>query len=1108
MALLVYHSNRLELLAAELAARLAAEPSGPLTAERIVVPHPTLGRWLRLELASALGVCCNIRTELPAEFAWSMLRAALPSLASAEHSRGHEPANLRWHLFELLPEFSRSRAGAALRDFLGDGDSRKRFEFASRLAAVYDRCLLYRPDWIQAWERGETPHWQARLWRLAGAEIRETHWVAALRDLRRQLAGGDTPEGWPRRAFVFGVAALSPSYVELLLRLGESLELHCLQLNPCASYWGDFRTRRQNLRLAAGQDPDRLHLEEGNELLAAWGGGARELLDALLDCADPRERFQPPERASRLCAVQRDIAAARLAAEAAAEEPLPGDDSLQIHCCHSPMREAEALHDRLLALFESRPEISPADVLILSPDLARYGPVAAAVFEAEGRIPVALSRARAADSPSARAFFALLELPGSRFPVEEVLAPLDAPLLRARFGLGEDSLAAIREWLAEAGIRRGVDAGDGRTEFPGHTWREGFRRLLMGYAAGDRDALVCGLAPCAIGGEGGFEAGEEDYAALGRFISYCEALFELRSLHGRERGAREWTGELATIVARFFGDGSQPGPRGGLDEARQAAAEIGELRELIEAFERQAGRARCAMPLEVVRQALLESARRPPLGPARLADGATIGSLALGQVFPAEVVCVMGMNGGEFPGNPPRHSFDPLESAPPRRGDRDSRGEQRFAFLEALLGARRAFIVTYTGRNLQDDSELPPSALVEDLADYLAARFPAPGREAGAAGEAGRAFVTEHPLQPFSERYFEPGGELFSYSASMLATALAMRRGGHSAERRLLASLPAPGAERRHASPAELESFFANPTRAFLRERLAVRLGDEGEEAFEEGEPLALDGLQKHRLREEILERGRLLEAGAGERGGTLPERLRARLLASGRLPHGHFGALALDAARVEAQALRARLLPHLATLAAAPRRVDFPVGEFRVAGWLPHVGEEAIICWRNGKRRAEDLLRMRLRQLVWSAAGNRPLPVKGFWLDGELDIEDDAPLDGELARIWLKGLLDAWWRGLCAPLRFFPRSAHAYNKKLAGPGGRSGPGRLPEEGERHARERASAAARAAWEGNPFGGAPGEGDERGNRLVWAGVHPLFDERFEHEAASLWAGVPL
>ncbi len=1059
----VYHSNRLETLASELAKLIKSHPAEPFTPERIVVPHQTMGRWLRLEIARELSIAANINFELPAEFAWSMLRGAVPSLSKAQ---GFSPDTLRWHLFELLPEFARTVDAAEVRRFLENGDERMRFELAEKLAGVFDRCINFRPDWIRSWEKGATPHWQARLWQLLTEKVPERHWVHALDAFERELARGVEPRDWPKRAFVFGVSALSPSYLDLLERLGGKIELHVFSFNPCEQYWGDILTTREIFYRTRGKDPESQHFEEGNKLLAAWGRGGRDTFNALVGMNEDSDHFSDPGGDSRLAMLQRDVLELRSAAKGDEIETGPLDRSLQIHCCHSAMREAEALHDRLLDLLENDTDIEPADIMILTPDLARYGPMIAAVFEAEGRIPVSLSRYRAADSPTARAFFDLLSLPGTRHGAEAVLAPLDAPSLRARFGIGENSLPAIRGWVRQAGIRRGVAPdGSDAPALSGYTWREGLNRLLMGYAAGETDELALGVAPRSIRGEEGFEAGEEDYATLGKFISYCTAAIELRNGVARPRGAKQWAEFLRRILGQFFDDGSTRGVYGGFEQMREAAGEFEEVGKLIDNFVDQAGRIDCPISFEVVRQTLADGAAGPTLGPARLADGATIGRLAQGQIPPAKVVCAVGMNGDGFPRNPPGHTFDPVERDKRRAGDRDVRHEDRFAFLEALLAARKSFIVSYTGRDQRDDSEIPPSVLVYELADYLAVRFPS----TDAADEAGGnprsvedSLRVLHPLQPFSPRYFSKEEKnLFSYSRTMLRAAETIRDLRESPPHRFEVKLPEPDASRRKVSLAELARFFADPARGFLNERFGIWL-DEEEQAIDEVEPLSLDGLQRWGLREEI--HGKTGKDGESR---AEPEDVRSLLLARGELPYGSFGEMAYDGASEVVGNLRRSLDQYAELLDADPVEIDLRIGEFHLIGVIPNVASEYMFYWRNGGFRAKDKIEVCLSQLAWVAAGNEPLPARIVYLEkGAVKskmLHAPDPRE-ETIDVWL----ETWWRGLSRPLRFFPESSLAYAEHAAN----------DDDGK------AYSAARTKWHGHYKQQTPAESDNKHNRLAW------------------------
>jgi len=65
----------------------------------------------------------------------------------------------------------------------------------------------------------------------------------------------------------------------------------------------------------------------------------------------------------------------------------PQDRSVQIHVCHSPMREIEVLHDQLLNLFNQHPTLLPSEVVVLTPDIETYAPTIDAVFAPHAGTP-------------------------------------------------------------------------------------------------------------------------------------------------------------------------------------------------------------------------------------------------------------------------------------------------------------------------------------------------------------------------------------------------------------------------------------------------------------------------------------------------------------------------------------------------------------------------------------------------------------------------------------------------------------------------------------------------------------------------------------------------
>src|SRR5437868_1607490 len=100
--------------------------------------------------------------------------------------------------------------------------------------------------------------------------------------------------------------------------------------------------------LAAGTDnanPMRLREQFGNALLSSLGNQGRDFLNVLLDGTDfdSVDVSSAPEADSILHRVQADVFRLSEIGVATKQQISRSDDSIQLHSCHSPLRELEVL---------------------------------------------------------------------------------------------------------------------------------------------------------------------------------------------------------------------------------------------------------------------------------------------------------------------------------------------------------------------------------------------------------------------------------------------------------------------------------------------------------------------------------------------------------------------------------------------------------------------------------------------------------------------------------------------------------------------------------------------------------------------------------------------
>jgi len=1022
--LTVFQSNRLETLADALRDALLEDRGDPFAPETIVVPSGGVGRWLQFALAERLGIAANLRFAYAASLVWQLFGRVL---ADIPRDSPFEPEALAWRFFALLGRERSTEAFAPVRRYLApaavesrDDATGRRFELAQRIAQVFDRYLVHRADWLQAWAAGRTlglgpdEAWQAALWREATEALeggpRQHPSERFFAELERRPAAKDA---LPRRLHVFAVSALPPLYLDVFTRLADHRPVTLYALNPGGlAYWGDIRKRH-----AAAAHAEAQHVEVGNALLASWGRHAQALFDAIAG-AYCVEAFADPGTSTLLAALQSDVLNLRDRGDPRPGEPpsdarpargtiAPDDRSLALAVCHGATREVEAFHDWLLDAFERDPTLTPGDVLALVPDLEAYAPAIEAVFATapEGRrIPFTIAdRGLARESDTARTFVALLRLPLTRLDAESVLGLLDTPAVARRFGFAPSDVATVREWVRETGIRWGRDADARRAYgFPAladHTWRAGLERLLLGYALpADGPKLWGGILPYDdVEGTGA--------ALLGALASFADEVFALDAELRRIHSSWGWRRLLDALLDRFFAPDDDE--EGDLQLVREAIARVAT----------EAARGGCdeAVPLTVLRRTLEGALAPVARTQSFLAGGVTFGALLPGRPIPVRVVALLGMNDGVFPSTAQPPSFD-LMATRPRAGDRVPRDESRYALLETVLGARDHLYVSYTGRSARDNAALPPAVVVSELRDMIRRGFV---REDGADPVA--AITLTHALQPFSARYFLPsaegdGRQLFSYSeqyATASRAAARAARSGNTPRRFVTGTLPATGERVTELAIETLIRGIQNPARRFLRDRLGVVL-EEGESLIEATEPFALDPLAAAIVRRETFD---ALVAGAH------PQAARDAARARGRLPHGAMGDAAFYACAGEVAPVADFVRSMLAAGTLPPVAIAIPLGALTLRATLSRVTGEGQVAWHTGKLNPKQWIGIWARHLAFNACdvgAGRPTLVCG--LRQRIDL---APIED--ARQQLAALLHLWVRAGQEPVPFFPWSSHAF---------------------------------------------------------------------------------
>lgn len=1085
-------------LAAARTATLARTPGLPRPVPVLLLASP-MGDWLQVQLARDLGLSMGFEFLQPGEY---FKRHFATGTAAGEFAAAHafwSPDRLRW---QLLTEVD----GIADQLGLDPGHAlapRDRFAFAQLLAQQFDRYARHRPDWPARWRANQSvldpaarplpasapadEEWQRRLWyTLATRPDSPAHPACLL----YQLASAPlAPAPATTPLFIVGTDALDPLLLrtlQVLAHQGQVIELFLLL--PSLGYLGDIARRHgRSAPPPAPTNPESARESLTHPLLASLGQqavGTFLLLDTLTqdyaEWPDFELGAEAPADASLLQHLQTDIRQQRPPSgpPTAADQPdtrplLPiADQSLRVHCCHSPRRELEVLRDELLRAFSDLPDLQPEEVLVAVTDFDAYAPLAEAVLRSGTQpLPVRLTSIPAREAnPIAVALLALLRLALGRHTASELIELLNLGAMQQHLGLAGETaaLAQLAESIRQSGLTHGLDSTDRTTGDATGTWRTALDRHLAGAWFGPVDDA-------------------RDAAG-----TYAHPLAS--ELHYNDEGLLHFAGWLTQLAAQLR-DWTTPAPAATWANRLEKAVD-----ELLGSEENDA-------PAAALRRLLSELAAvsadtpldagtmldwlQPQLDNATSLRTSMGGEILLGRLdqlhgLPCRVLAILGLQDGAFPRASRRPAWDLLTHRP-ERSDADPRTQDRQWFLDGILAPHERLILTAANRSLRTPHDGPLSSCVDELLRVAANTV----RPSPPFATLDRQLVVNHRIQPFASDYFVDGTPLphsFNADAAHIATGIAQAIDDKAHPFFPAAAAPSPPAADGPLTLAlrQLTAFWRDPARAWLQAmQLEVR-EDEPDDTALDFAPVSLDALQAYEVKSTALAT-HLSVDDPSLRGAS------ARLSANRTLPPGALGTLAWELRDREIKPLAAGLAPLLEQVARTALHCTVSAGvevsgELQLA--LPSATSPWVLSFRPSKyeRNPKYQLEAFIQTIVATVHLGRPVGCRVLGLDLPEGRQLPA-LSPEQAHLHLSALLAGYRLGQRQPLPYAPATSDLLATALAG---------APAE-----EEAALEQAKSSWNADPFGSQPGgEGTTPAAALAWRDSDAFAPEH--REAWLHWA----
>jgi exodeoxyribonuclease V gamma subunit len=1013
----------LEELISQISGKLSESPLKPV---KVVVPSVYFRDWLQVQLARRLGICMGLEFSMPQDFVKEVFAAADIQKASKWSKR-----HLEWSVFEH---------GLGIPGLDAQSSVRDRFAMSCAVADRLDQYAHFRPEMLSRWMQGHfflknhddrtDEAWQRTLWEKLFQEFGNDPCLLPERLQTPEVSA--KLEAAFSAVTVIGSGSLDPLLLDILGILSAAevpVDAHIIL--PCLGYLADIRQR--NLTAPSPEsDPQSFEMDaeaRNNPLLVSM---ARHAVGAFVLLGEKGDEYANwpdlatlqagaaalPGNQSLLRRIQEGV---RANEDYVKVDGLAADESLRIHACYGPRRELEVLRDELLRAFAEIDDLKPEEVLVAVPSLDKYAPLVSAVFYTkENPLPVRLTELPASEGDEVlEGLLALLELArGGRGRASEVLDFMQLRAVREALGVGDDEekLEALAAKFRDSGITQGFAIGQ---EHPGD-WGFSINRLVAGEFFGPQEPEQSA--------ESGFQLPVAD--SMGSNFSEMETfllwLADLRSTLIEWQTAetpKQWVERLKQAAAALLA-----GEDGRMSDADKILRFLSELNVTTPVD--------AAVILDWMESETDEANRRASI------SGATpFGRLKQLHNTPCRVLALVGMQNDNFPSRTTAPSWDLLRTQP-KIWDRNARVDDRQMFLDAVLAPTERLIITASTQNIRTNKSQPFSTCVDEL---LAA--------AHKLGVDRKDLIHEHPLQPFSKKYFKDAGNLqkpLGAGSARLAEKI------HCAEKTKSplwsGEVGAQPSNQDEISVASLVAFWKDPAKAYLKAQGVAVPFDEDDDRELDRSMLSTNHLDGWKIKDAIME-----EWIEGD--GNM-HFVKASLLADRSLPVGELGQKTWDTLHAIVEPIATQVASVKGSHLELEVLVEIEGQSHKVTGSvLRNADVDVLIAYRAGKiDDAKYFLEPWIKANLASAA-DHALPTVIFDEDSSDATRIQAPIPPTEARERLKILVAGFLQGQGRPLCYAPITSD----------------KLIDGNEKAATE---------WEREDKGHGGGEGQKAASRLAW------------------------
>ncbi|MCR3756352.1 MAG: exodeoxyribonuclease V subunit RecC [Candidatus Westeberhardia cardiocondylae] len=991
-------------------------------------------KWVKLMLSKYFGVFGNIKCYSANDFVWKLCSYIFSENVISHRSFSY--TMLTWKIMKILSCLFEKKEHSIFSTYLCmNQDEYKCFQFSKKMALLFNKYMIFRPDWLVVWEKGELvdgissiyQNWQALLWRevikITKSLGDSVFHIANFYKKFTSVLGKKFKKSSkiPKRIFVFGIpSGLILSY---LRDISYYIDIHLLFIDPCfcvefedfGREFFDFDNMccdcfyfdHQKIQYSLLKYDFYTKRKLKNFFLFSWKKLREECLTLLFSTLRHFHKIdllqELGDNTSILSIIKNDIFIDQNYSEEKFfknNEKVKSDNvkkrilsrkdhSFNLHICYNIQKEIEVLYNTLLNMMLNDSKLRPEDILVMAPDINLYISEIEKIFnnvDSQYCIPYSISDQKIEYAHSIFfAFLKLLRLPNSECIAESVLELLELSCIADNFSIKLDDIDLIRHWVFESGIRWGIN-NDIYNElmlpvFNKNTWEFGLNRMLLGYSIDNIQCSWDDIYPYS-------QCRGEDLELIGCLSKFIFKLNYWRKYLFRKRMLEEWESFFFKITHDFFCFNS--------DVEKYFIVLKGYWNDIL--YSGLIVKYNKPISIELIYDELVNRLNDGKVYQKFLGGGINFCSLFSNFSFSFKVIYLIGINEIMYPKKSLLVNFD-LMKGNVRCGDFFEKKSDRYFFLSLILGAEKFLYISCT-ENFYGVSYSYPSVIVNELFEYISYNFCLSGDEN--VDEKISIFHVKRHLCHIHMNVSYMIEKEFSYKEFKKEYKdVFIKKKNKEKKNRSVFFQDICVSNSLIIPFSSLQYFYSHPIRAWFKERLSIFYGNFFK--FQKYESFFVDYLTRYKLNDYLL-----FSLLNGKNGNFIYEVANG----IGMLPYNSFGKVYWEKQYANMLFLAKKIQKYKLTI---PKtlEINLDIFNFKIIGFLPFVRENGLLRWKPKKLTLKDILLLWLEHLVYCASGgvgeSRLFGVNKKWVFRSLSCNEAKEL--------LVPFLLGYQRGIITPL-------------------------------------------------------------------------------------------